>query len=119
MSVDVLTVARGPWHRSDPRQFFRGTHSGLLVLAAVVGAGALADGRHGAEPASLVLEFPVVVRPDDHVAQGIEALDRSGCVAVPVLDERRLVGWISSRTALRALRRSVSHSNAEKEEVES
>ncbi len=73
------------------------------VVTARVVAEALADGRHDLDPASLALELPVEVRRDDHLDQAIEALDRSGCAAVPVLDAGRVVGWISYRTALSAL----------------
>ncbi len=77
-----------------------------IVTARVV-AEALADGRHDAAPASLVLELPILVRPEDHLDQAIEALDRSGCAAVPVLESARLVGWISYRKALEAMPRQV------------
>lgn len=73
-----------------------------IVTARVV-AEALADGRHDAEPAALVLELPVLVRADDHLDRAIEALDRSGCAAVPVLAADRLAGWISYSAALRAM----------------
>ncbi|WP_329001028.1 chloride channel protein [Kribbella sp. NBC_00709] len=77
-----------------------------IVTARVV-AEALADGRHDAAPASLVLELPILVRPEDHLDQAIEALDRSGCAAVPVLESKRLVGWISYRKTLEAMPREV------------
>ncbi|WP_406054454.1 chloride channel protein [Kribbella sp. NBC_00889] len=73
-----------------------------IVTARVV-AEALAAGRHDADPASLVLELPVKVRSDDHLDQAIDALDRSGCAAVPVFDACSVVGWITYRAALRAL----------------
>ncbi len=73
------------------------------VVTARVVAEALADGRHDADPASLVLELPLEVRRDDQLAQAIEALDRSGCAAIPVLEVNRVVGWISYRVALRSL----------------
>ena len=75
-----------------------GTAASRLDLRDLV-AEALADGRHDADPASLVLELPVLVEPEDHLDQAIEALDRSGCAAVPVLQDERIVGWISYRTA--------------------
>jgi CIC family chloride channel protein len=75
----------------------------LGVVTARVVAEALADGRHDADPASLVLELPLEVRRDDHLDQAIEALDRSGCAAVPVLDAGRVAGWISYRVALSSL----------------
>ena len=77
-----------------------------IVTARLV-AEALADGRHDAAPASLVLELPIRVRPEDHLDQAIEALDRSGCAAVPVLENARPVGWVSYRKALEAMPRQV------------
>lgn len=73
------------------------------VVTARVVAEALADGRHDTAPAALVLELPLVVRTEDHLDQAIEALDRSGCPALPVFDSGRLAGWLSYTTALGAL----------------
>lgn len=73
------------------------------VVTARVVAEALADGRHDAAPASLVLELPLEVRTEDHLDEAIEALDRSGCAAVPVFESKGLAGRISYAMALKAM----------------
>ncbi|TDU83269.1 CIC family chloride channel protein [Kribbella voronezhensis] len=115
---DIMTAVPGPINAERPLRevavSLARSASGVLpvldaegeyvgVVTARVVAEALADGRHDADPASLALELPVEVGEDDHLDQAIEALDRSGCAAVPVLTAGRIAGWISYRTALNAL----------------
>lgn len=115
---DIMTpvpdAVRGELPLHEVATALAGSASGVLpvvgengeyvgIVTARVVAEALADGRHDAAPASLVIELPVLVRTGDHLDQAIEALDRSGCAAVPVLEADRLVGWISYRAALRAM----------------
>lgn len=51
-------------------------------------------------------EIPSVLREDEHVDEGIRALDLSGAGTVPVLaaDGDRVVGWFDYRAALRSFR---------------
>ncbi len=77
-----------------------------IVTARVV-AEAIADGRHDAAPLSLVLELPQALYDDDPLEHAVEALDRSGCAAIPVLRraDDSVVGWIDYQTSLRGLQR--------------
>ncbi len=80
-----------------------GAYAGVVTARVV--AEAIADGRHDADPASLVLELPVTLFEDDPLDAAIAALDHSGCAAIPVLDraESEVIGWIDYQTALTAL----------------
>ncbi|MGW7680791.1 chloride channel protein [Kribbella sp. NPDC054772] len=113
--TDVPDAVRGDSPLRDVAAVLARSVSGVLpvvddggeyvgIVTARVVAEALADGRHDTAPASLVLELPIVVTPDDHLDQAIEALDGSGCAAVPVLQDRRIAGWISYRVALARIR---------------
>jgi CIC family chloride channel protein len=80
-----------------------GTHLGVLTARAV--AEAIADGQHDATPAQLLVELPTTLRENDDVDHGIQALDHSGCGAVPVLAAagNEVVGWFDYRDALTTL----------------
>jgi chloride channel protein, CIC family len=80
-----------------------GTYLGVITARAV--SAALA---HGDPDTTMVLgfaELPARVTTSDPIAFGVEALDTSGLVAVPVFSSRgrELVGWFDYRTALDAL----------------
>jgi CIC family chloride channel protein len=80
-----------------------GTHLGVLTASAV--AEALADGRHDAAPAQLLVDSPAPLREHQDIDDGIEALERSGCGAIPVLatDIDDVVGWFDYRNAISTL----------------
>jgi CIC family chloride channel protein len=77
--------------------------AGILTARAV--AEALADGHHDKTAAEHLVELPVRLRADQLVDEGLRALDRSGCGAVPVHAARghEVVGWFDYRAALGAL----------------
>jgi CIC family chloride channel protein len=81
-----------------------GTYRGVLTVQAV--SDALADGTDAATAAGSLAEIPSVLRDNDHVDDGIRALDLSGCGVVPVLasDGERVVGWFDYRSALATFR---------------
>ncbi len=81
-----------------------GTYAGVITARAV--AEALEDGRHDHDPTQLLIELPVTLHADEHLDQAVEALDRSGCGAIPVLDPHsgEPVGWVDYGATLRALR---------------
>lgn len=81
-----------------------GTYLGVVTSRAV--ADALADGQHDDRPLGDVIELPSDLDEDATLSTGLEALDSSGTAAVPVLDgaDRTVVGWLTERAALRALR---------------
>ena len=83
-----------------------GTYLGVVTSRAV--ADALADGQHDDRPLDDVVELPSDLDQEATLATGLEALDSSGTAAVPVLDatDRTVVGWLTERAALRALRSS-------------
>jgi CIC family chloride channel protein len=80
-----------------------GTYAGVVTARVV--ADALADGRHDAAAASLVLELPVTLHEDEPLDAALRALDQSGCAAVPVIDreDAAVVGWVAYPDCLRAL----------------
>jgi CIC family chloride channel protein len=80
-----------------------GTYAGVVTARVV--ADALADGRHDAAAASLVLELPVTLHEDEPLDAALKALDQSGCAAVPVIDreDAAVVGWVAYPDCLRAL----------------
>jgi CIC family chloride channel protein len=96
----LAASARGvlPVTRSD------GTYAGVVTARVV--ADALADGRHDAAAAALVLELPVTLHEDESLDAALRALDQSGCAAVPVIDrdDAAVVGWVAYPDCLRALR---------------
>lgn len=81
-----------------------GTYAGVITARAV--AEALEDGRHDHDPTQLLLELPVRLFGDEHLDQVVEALDLSGCGAIPVLDRDTgdPVGWVDYAATLRAMR---------------
>lgn len=81
---------------------YRGTVTSRAVLAA------LADGNHDRATVAEFCELPPTVTADAAMEAAIDALDRSGGTAVPVLDPtgRGLVGWLTTQAALAAIRPS-------------
>lgn len=82
-----------------------GVYLGTITSRAV--AEMLAVAGHEDDAVHLLVEMPPRLRESDLLDDGLSALDRSGTGAVPVLDDERavLVGWLSQRAALDALRR--------------
>ncbi len=82
-----------------------GTYLGVLTARAVTEA--IADGRHNAVPAEMLVELPEPVRENDDVDEAIQVLDHSRCDAVPVFaaDREDVVGWFDYRDALTTLAR--------------
>ncbi|WP_221176402.1 chloride channel protein [Nocardioides marmorisolisilvae] len=80
-----------------------GGYAGVVTARAV--SEAISDGRHDTSPVDLVIELPVAVRVTDPLDVGIQALDRSGCGAIPVLSGTGTdaVGWFDYQIALDAL----------------
>jgi CIC family chloride channel protein len=80
------------------------TYRGVLTVQAV--SDALADGSDEGATVESLAEIPSVLREDEHVDEGIRALDLSGSGAVPVLavDRDRVVGWFDYRAALSSFR---------------
>lgn len=93
--------------------------SGTGVLPVVDGEGAfvgsvtaravaeqLADGGHDADPVSLVTAWPVRLRTDDTLDEGLAALERSGAAGVPVhgavhsREADDVVGWLTYQATL-------------------
>ncbi|MEQ6900501.1 chloride channel protein [Nocardioides sp. YIM 152588] len=76
------------------------------VVTARAAAEELAAGGHDADPVAMVEEWPVRLRADDSVADGLAALERSGAPAVPVHgpadgpDADDVVGWLTFQAAL-------------------
>ncbi|HEX2895811.1 MAG TPA: chloride channel protein [Marmoricola sp.] len=84
-----------------------GTYLGVLTVRAV--SDALAEGPNEAETTTTVrslVEIPSTLREDEHVDDGIRALDLSGSGAIPVLSasDDRVVGWFDYRAALTSFR---------------
>ena len=82
----------------------RGAYCGTVTARTV--ADELTERSHDQDPVSTVVEQPPAVLTTDSLAAGIEALDRSGGSAVPVLDPEHghVVGWLTHQAALDALR---------------
>ena len=104
LEVAAALLARSPYGvlpvtRPD------GSYVGVLTARAV--AEAIADGQHDTSTAELLVERPTTLREDDDVDHGIQALDHSGCGAIPVLGASRdeVVGWFDYRDALTTLDR--------------
>jgi CIC family chloride channel protein len=81
-----------------------GTYRGVLTVQAV--SDALAEGTDAATTVESLAEVPSILREDEHVDDGIRALDLSSCGVVPVLasDGERVVGWFDYRSALATFR---------------
>ena len=76
----------------------------LGVLTARAVAETLADGQHESEPVESLVQAPAPLRASQDVDAGIEALERSGCGAVPVLGaDNDIVGWFDYRNAISTL----------------
>lgn len=80
-----------------------GTYLGVVTARAV--SEALADGRHEAAPAHLLVELPSPIREDTDVADAVAALDTSDCGALPVFATEGVdvVGWFDYQAALNSL----------------
>jgi CIC family chloride channel protein len=104
----TLSVASERLQRSQygmlPLVDHHGTYRGVLTVQAV--SDALADGTDDASTVESLAEMPSILREDEHVDEGIRALDLSGSGAVPVLavDRDRVVGWFDYRAALSSFR---------------
>ena len=77
----------------------------LGVVTARTLAETMADGHHDSDPVQSLVEPPAPLRESQDVEDGIEALERSGCGAVPVLgtDGEEVVGWFDYRNAISTL----------------
>ncbi|MFI7587436.1 chloride channel protein [Spongisporangium articulatum] len=65
----------------------------------------LADGRHDAAAVDHLLDHPPTLRQDDDLDAALEALDRwPGPVPVLAADGTTVVGWLTHRTVLAAVR---------------
>ena len=80
-----------------------GAYAGIVTARVV--AEAMSDGQEDRAPLSLVLELPMTLHDDDPLEQAIEALDKSGCAAIPVIArcDEAVVGWIDYQTSLRGM----------------
>ena len=81
-----------------------GAYCGTVTARAV--AEELADGEHEQDRVANVVELPPAVTSADSLNAGIDALERSGGSAVPVLDAQHghVIGWLTHQAALEALR---------------
>jgi chloride channel protein, CIC family len=98
--LDVARVLGSSSHGVLPVSDGEGRYLGVIAARAV--AETMADGHHDATPASILLQLPVEVSPEDSLPRAIEALDRSGVAAVPVVSGGVVVGWIDYQSCLRA-----------------
>ncbi|HET6151627.1 MAG TPA: chloride channel protein [Marmoricola sp.] len=79
-----------------------GSYGGVLTAREVADALSEPSGR-GLTAGDLV-ERPTTIRPTDDIHAAIDALDSSGCGAVPVLQDGTIVGWVDYSAALQGLR---------------
>jgi len=88
-----------------------GAYCGTVSAHAV--AEALADGDHDATHVGEVTDLPPALRSADPLDAALKVLDDAGG-AVPVLDPdgHEVVGWLTHRAALNALRKPVAPASA-------